>query len=207
MEPWPLPNGWRWRPLNALVKYESGEWGAEPASSDIDVPVVRSTETRGLVVDLNAAAVRSLSTRSLAKTQLAEGDILVVKSSGSAHLVGRPSMVRALEGRAAGFSNFMLRLRPRDGVPSEYVFAFLASEMGRQLFETFNNTTSGLRNLQLGRYLELPVPVPPDDELKACVARLEEIVAVEDALTVATRQVEQLRRSLNWSVFSGSVQK
>jgi type I restriction enzyme S subunit len=191
-EPWTLPSGWSWTTIGELADHASGEWGKDPGSAAFNVPVVRSTETRGLLADFRSAEVRSLTKKQLDKTALQDEDILVVKSSGSAHLVGRPSIVRGLDGAKVGFSNFMLRLRAKQGVQPRLLFGYLASPAGRALFLRLNRTTSGLRNLLLDRYLKVPVPVG-DPTLEAeLIKRLD---AVESSLDAA-RETEQLLEEL-----------
>lgn len=159
--------------------------------------MVRSTETRTEIVDIESAEMRSLTGDQFRRTALREHDILVVKSSGSAHLVGRPSLVVALNGREVGFSNFMLRLRARGGVNPQLLFGFLASPAGRALFLRLNRTTSGLRNLLLDRYLRVPVPVAETEEAgKALAIQLE---CVEEAMREAdatSARLSDLRLSL-----------
>lgn len=172
-------------------------WGTEPGESDVDVPVVRSTETREEIVDIEGAEIRSLTRSQLEKTALRDHDILVVKSSGSAHLVGRPSLVVAVDAREIGFSNFMLRLRTREGVNPHLLFGFLASPAGRALFLRLNRTTSGLRNLLLDRYLRVPVPVPETSQAGSSLAN--QLARVEEAMIEAdaTRtRLADLRLSL-----------
>lgn len=191
-EPWKLPEGWSWGTIGDLANADSGEWGEEPGVANVDVPVVRSTETRGLVADVGAAQIRSLTEKQFAKTGLRDEDILVVKSSGSAHLVGRPSIVLGLGEERAGFSNFMLRLRAKDGVHPRLLFGYLSSPAGRALFLRLNRTTSGLRNLMLDRYLKVPVPVGESAIEKDLLDRLD---AVEVALAAA-RKTERLLEDL-----------
>jgi type I restriction enzyme, S subunit len=201
-EPWPLPQGWSWSTIGELADDSSGEWGKEPGEAELDVPVVRSTETRDLVADVEAAAVRSLTAKQFEKTALRDEDILVVKSSGSAQLVGRPSIVLNLDGSKAGFSNFMLRLRAKPGVHPRLLFGYLASPAGRALFLRLNRTTSGLRNLLLDRYLRVPVPRGNPDVESELLTRLD---AVEDAIAAA-RKTQRLLEELRLSALLSAVE-
>jgi type I restriction enzyme S subunit len=185
-----LPDGWSWTTIGELAEHSSGQWGEEPGASEIDVPVVRSTETRGEIADFRAAEVRSLSRQQLEKTALQDGDILVNKSSGSAHLVGRPSLIAGLQGASVGFSNFMLRLRPNEAVEPRLLFGFLASPAGRSLFLRLNRTTSGLRNLILDRYLRVPVPYPSSPSM------LADVMGRVRAVDVAVMEARAVERSL-----------
>jgi len=194
-QPWELPSGWSWSSLGELADHDSGEWGKDPGEAEVDVPVVRSTETRTLVADVHAAEVRSLTKTQFEKTALADEDILVVKSSGSQHLVGRPSIVLGLNGTDAGFSNFMLRLRAKEGVHARLLFGYLASPAARALFLRLNRTTSGLRNLVLDRYLRVPVPKGEPEVEQELLANLD---TVEDAVAAA-RETERLLEELRLS--------
>ena len=58
----------------------------------------------------------------------------------------------------------MLRLRHIDGVSPEYLFAYLSSRVGQAQVAHLSTTTSGLRNLQVKRYLDLPIPLPDEQQ-------------------------------------------
>lgn len=201
--PWDVPSGWCWLPLQDVAEPASGDWGTEPDAAEINALVVRSTETRSPVVEVSEASLRGLTRRSLEKTRLQLGDILVVKSSGSQHLVGRPSIVRELGADPAGFSNFMLRLRVTVGVAlPEWLFAYLVSEMGRSQFLRLQNTTSGLRNLQLKQYFEIPVPVAPLDVQEVAVTKFLAAVRVRSHLEDLSSELTVLEAALAADAFS-----
>lgn len=185
VEPWKLPEEWEWSSIGKLTEQASGEWGEDPGVSAIDVPVVRSTDMRGRVVDPSAAAVRSMSASQLEKTRIRDGDVLVNKASGSARLVGRPSLVAGIGDDVLGFSNFVLRLRPDEGIDGRYLHAFLASNIGHRLFMRMNRTTSGLRNLVMTQYFRVPVPRPVTPEAQTRL--LDALAAVERLEAAASR--------------------
>jgi restriction endonuclease S subunit len=129
-------------------------------------------------VDTSDPAWCDISPTKAAAIALETGDILVTKSSGSSDLVGKSCyFVQPLDGITYGFSNFILRLRPKAKVVSpEYVSWFLRSPQALSWrYETQLNAV-GLRNLQTTAFLSQLVPVPPhwlQDVLVAFLNRLE----------------------------------
>jgi hypothetical protein len=201
-EPWELPSGWRWSAIRDIATEVSGTWGKDPGEGEVDVRVVRSTEMRERVVNTETAALRSMTRKAVEKTRLRDGDVLINKSSGSARLVGRASLVAGVGDDVFGYSNFVLRLRPVTGVDGGYLHAFLASDIGQRLFRRLNRTTSGLRNLVMTRYRRVPVPFPTDALVQsALMTALGEVAALE----AAARELERLGRDLLTAVLVDGV--
>lgn len=204
LQPWELPEGWRWTQLGELVEHRTGDWGTDPGQGGAEVPVVRSTEMRGDFADLDAAEIRSLTPTKVSQLQLQDGDILVNKSSGSAHLVGQPCLVAGVADRKVVFTNFVLRLRPLS-VPSAYLYAYLSSDPARQLMERMQNTTTGLRNLNLPRYLRLPVPLGEDATVKEAADAFAEMLALRYELKRKAAAVAEIEDAFKQEVFSGQL--
>jgi type I restriction enzyme, S subunit len=130
-------------------------------------------------------AVRSINPETAVKLTLKHEDILVNKSSGSPRLVGWPSIFEdPADGRDYLFSNFMLRLRSRDAIEPRYLLYYLHSASVRSIYLEGQATTSGLRNLKVKAFLELPVVLPYLDNAtrslemqRRIVARIEELLA------------------------------
>ncbi|MBK6803765.1 MAG: restriction endonuclease subunit S [Betaproteobacteria bacterium] len=136
---------------------DSGVWGDE--APDSGVSVLRSTnfDADG-TLDLDSLTFRALDDRDRIRKRLNSDDILLEKSGGGPKQpVGRVALFRG-DDRPHAFGNFIARLRPRDGVLSEYLFYL------RHLHSTGKTThyqkqTTGIRNLELKRFLAIPVPL------------------------------------------------
>src|SRR5688572_26453565 len=105
---------WKKSPLTELlVTRFDGAWGRTALEGEAAIPVLRSTEMRGGTLVFDTAELRSLPAKTVAKRKLLPGDILVNKSSGSAHLVGLSVLFpMPPDGRTYLCSNFLHCLRP-----------------------------------------------------------------------------------------------
>jgi type I restriction enzyme S subunit len=188
----PLPPGWRLAKLgDVCCRKDSGVWGSEPHGDARTWPVLRSNNIQDGQIVLDDVARRVIPEHAAAKTLLAEGDILITKSSGSAALIGKCALVGALP-EACLFSNFTLRLRlkPVEALP-EFVFRYLISPPAKVVLAEIQNTTTGLRNLDLDRYLNQLIPVAPVDEQRRIAGQLSQQMAQGDKMrSVAEAEVE-----------------
>jgi len=167
-----------------LLDNFDGVWGDE-AESGTGVVVLRSTDMRGAHLSFYEAAKRSVSDKVVKKKRLINGDILVNKSSGSAHLVGA-SVIFFAPNNDEDFlcSNFIRCLRPNTTlIDPDYLYFGLQSPQFRSQIFGAQRTTSGLRNLKISEYLAGVVSLPTDiDEqhrivarIKTCMERVQEI--------------------------------
>lgn len=145
-----LPASWEEAPLKyRLARNDGGVWGEDPEGSDADTVVLRSTEQR---VDgawnIEAPALRKLSSAEAESTRLKVGDLVVTKSSGSDLHIGKTSLVTPeVAALRACYSNFMQRLRVDARTDPRFVHYWMNNELCREQFAYLSNSTSGLANL------------------------------------------------------------
>ena len=184
-------------PLETLDKYVDvigGLWtGKKPPLQTVNV--IRNTNF-ALDGKVNYSDVAQIEVEQgqFKNRQLLPGDIIVEKSGGSeTQAVGRVVLFNVAEGDYS-FSNFTARLRVAspDVLPA-YLHTYL--NFFYRLGYTFNlqNGASGLKNLDLNRYLSSKIPVPPAGVQAALVAACEavdvEAAQVAAALAAARQQV------------------
>lgn len=158
----------------------SGEWGDEDLDG-VGVPVLRTTNfTNEGVLNLNSVVTRLIPLEKCEKKYLCPGDIIIEKSGGSdKQPVGRVVFYDGPE-RQFLFNNFTAALRVKENLDFDKKFLFYALFIAyrRGGTEPYQNKTTGIRNLQLQRYLnELEVPAPPLAEQERIVAELDAVVA------------------------------
>ena len=158
----------------------SGEWGDEDLDG-VGVPVLRTTNfTNEGVLNLNSVVTRLIPLEKCEKKYLCPGDIIIEKSGGSdKQPVGRVVFYDGPE-RQFLFNNFTAALRVKENLDFDKKFLFYALFVAyrRGGTEPYQNKTTGIRNLQLQRYLnELEVPAPPLAEQERIVAELDAVVA------------------------------
>jgi len=179
------PKGWDVQRLKEFCEVaKAGVWGDEPLEDGYDVPVIRTADVLPIgVLDVHNAPLRRLTAAEQLKALCRKGDLLVVKSSGSATNVisGKSAQVRDADGVVA-FSNFLLRLRPRpEKADARFVFYILQSHTTRQRVLRMVSTTT-YPNLKVSEYLSFPFLAPPPGHQKAIADFLDRKTAAIDAL-------------------------
>ena len=204
--PYKLPKGWRWVKLGEMCEHRTGVWGPEASSPARGFPIVRSTEIDGMFIRPETASVREVQKNRLNSYTLESGDILVNKSSGSSRLVGWPALFKdPKDGRMYLFSIFMLRLRPKRNILiSHLLLYYLHSPIARSIYLGAQDTTSGLRNLRVRDFMNQPIPLPPLEEQRRIVARIEEVEEKVKSLKEGQAQIEAELQRLEQSILNAA---
>jgi len=186
----------------------SGEWGNE-AELEIDgIPVIRNTNfSDDGRIDLHDVAFREIPDRKIEKKRLKPGDIIIEKSGGSKNQpVGRVVYFDIDDGKDYLFSNFTSAIRPKKDVEPKYVHYGLLHSYMRGGSELFQNKTTGIRNLQLKRYLDkVKIPLPTLSEQKAIVAKLDHAQRLIDIDNEMLTKYDELIQSVFLEMFGDPV--
>ena len=203
-----VPEHWEVkRAKGLLVRNDGGVWGED--FDDEGIIVLRSTEQtvdgEWKIVD---PAKRRLTPTEYASCRLQEGDLVVTKSSGSSLHIGKTSIVtKQVEAMNCCYSNFMQRLRvKRDAVP-RFLWYVLNGQLGREQFDYYSSTTTGLANLNGSIIGNVGMGVPPLDEQKAIAAFLDRETARIDALIEKKRRQIELLQEKRSALISHAVTK
>lgn len=179
------------RPLKYWLELnDSGVWGDEPDGHN-DVVVLRSTD---IALDgswtIDDPAVRSVAAPERAAKTLREGDLVVVKSSGSAIHLGKTARVsREVAASQPCFANFVQRLRPKPSVESRYLWYLLNSSYASSQLDVLGTTTTGLRNLNGEILGSVKCPSLPPSEQRTIADFLDSESARMDALIETKRRM------------------
>lgn len=192
-----LSNGWRPLPLSELLELnQSGIWGDE--GGEDDYPVLRSSNIHNGKLVLTDVAYRKIPSDKIADYKLDSGDILITKSSGSSHLIGKSCIFRNFGKKYYLFSNFTQRLRVKKEVLlPEFLYYYLNSSLAKEILQQISNTTSGLRNLNMREYGKQLIPLPSIPIQKKIASILEKA----DAAREKRRQANQLTKQFLQSAF------
>jgi len=206
-----IPEHWKAVPFKTLLaRNDSGVWGEDP-NGVADTVVLRSTEQKSdgswCIAD---PASRSLSHRERAEAILVNEDLVVTKSSGSQLHIGKTSYVDEHVGSlGACFSNFMQRLRVKEGNTARLFWRFMNSPACRQQFVYLSTTTTGLGNLNGGIIGAVWAPVAPTDEQRAIADFLDRETAKIDALIAkvgeAIERLKEYRTALISAAVTGKI--
>ncbi len=192
-----------------IEKNESGVWGDDP-DGEFDTTVLRSTD---IALDgtwvITEPAIRKIAEPERTQKQLATGDLVVVKSSGSPVHLGKTGLVTPLiAAMNPCFANFVQRLRPARNAVPRYVWYLLNSSFASSHLEQLGTTSTGLRNLNGDALGELDVPVTDAVEQREIAGFLDAETARIDALIEKKRRMaavvgDRRRRTIDDLVGAG----
>ena len=191
-----VPKHWIASPFKwQIERNDGGVWGDDPDGLG-DTVVFRSTEQ---TVDgrwsIDAPAMRKLSTTEKESSILAEGDLVVTKSSGSSLHIGKTTIV-TVDIAAIGccYSNFMQRIRLKPTFDPMLAWYVMNNDIARKQFDLLSSSTTGLANLNGTMIGQMLLAVPSRAEQESIVTFLDQECARIDALiTKKTRFIELLK--------------
>lgn len=147
-------------------------------------PVLRIPNVVRETLDLADLKFSVLEDKELKKVLLEEGDILLVRTNGSAELVGRCAVVKGLR-ESVAFASYMIRLRFDPlRVDPEFAQRVLRNHRLQNRMIDFARTTAGQFNVSIGRLRELEMHVPSLAEQQRIVKKIDELMTLCDQLKV-----------------------
>lgn len=168
------------KPLSDLLDTIGGLWKGEKEPF-VNAKVLRGTNfTMTGHTDYNDIAILDVEKSKFENRKLIKGDIIIEKSGGSeTQAVGRVIYFEK-DDSDFSFSNFCARLRLKDSVKKDVVPYYLFLLLNNIIYQsgyTFDYQTgsSGLKNLNLDRYLNIKIPVPPVDIQKKIIDECKKI--------------------------------
>jgi type I restriction enzyme S subunit len=158
-------------------------------------------------IDLGDLKYTELESKELKKLSLKKGDLLIVRSNGSANLVGRGAVVTD-DAEGLAFAGYLIRLRvDRDRLLPEFLHLVLSSPQIRANIERQARSTSGVHNINSSEVEAIAFRLPPLDTQAAILDEAEKHLARLDVLetwceTELARSTA-LRQSILKQAFSG----
>lgn len=205
-----IPSGWSTNRLKWISQIDnSGVWGEDdeyPNSINVPIPTTGQLSIDGdwYYEKMN---LRNLSNDEWNKYKCIEGDILVVKSSGSSTniITGKCGFISEEDSEKFGFSNFMMRVRPNKMIP-KLVYYFLSSNLTKQRIERMVSSTT-YPNLKVDEYSNSKLLIPPFSEQKQIVSYLDTKILTIDSLIKKIQQKIELLKEQKISLISEIVTK
>jgi len=186
-----------------IEKPITGEWGTEGDN----VNVLRTTNfTNEGKLKTKEVVQRNIDRRKIDKKKLQHGDIIIEKSGGSpTQPVGRVVYFN-LTGEYL-CNNFTSILRPKQEIVyPKYLLYILFAYHNYGLTSAFQNKTTGIINLQLGRYIaNLRIPLPPLPTQKKIAAILVEADKIRQLNKQLIQKYDELTQSLFLDMFGDPV--
>jgi type I restriction enzyme S subunit len=142
-------------------------------------------------LDLEKVSTIGINESELERTELKDGDLLVVEGNGSLSQLGRVALWRG-EIKGCLHQNHLIKVRPGEEVESKWILYWLMSSTGRRAIEAVGSSTSGLHTLSLSKVSSLPTPLAPKEDQYRAIAYIELHLSRLDE-TIATLQPIQAK--------------
>ncbi|MGY6743373.1 MAG: restriction endonuclease subunit S [Cecembia sp.] len=191
--PYELPEGWVWCRFQDLIKDLRYGTSKKCDYGLGDNPVLRIPNVSNGKIDINDLKSTNLTPKEAKDLSLDKGDILLIRSNGSAGLVGRSAPVEEI-GVGFSFAGYLVRARLfLIGVSNNYLHLVLESSETRKAIEGPLRTTSGVKNINSTEISSLCLTLPPIEEQQAIVEKVNGLMALCDQLEqeIETHQTTQ----------------
>lgn len=192
--PHEIPKPWLWCRINNLAVLMDYGTSEKADNNSTNIPVYRMGNIfSGKLVDENFKYVKP-TTEDLPKLFLKKNDILFNRTN-SYELVGK-SAVFAGQDDSATFASYLIRIRvPNSLIDARYVCIAMNAPYYRQTqIEPEIVQQCGQANFNGTKLSATLIPVPPLAEQRRIVAKVDELMALVDALEV---QLTQSRRKVS----------
>lgn len=205
-----IPKNWHASPLKRLCQIDnSGFYGDEMGSRANDIPVATTAQIdKDGRFHVERMPVRSFSSSEKKKYLCQNGEIIVVKSSGSADNIisGKAGYIDA-ETPPFIFSNFLLRLKPfKKKAFHKYLYYFVTSHLTVERIKRMVSATT-YPNLQVENYISAYVIHPQCIEQQQIAAFLDHETAKIDTLIEKQQKLIALLKEKRQAVISHAVTK
>lgn len=198
---------------NLIEKTISGDWGKDSPSGNntemvycirgADIPEVRAG-------NMGKMPTRYILPKNYAAKQLVDGDIVVEISGGSpTQSTGRAAAVSdallARYDKGMVCTNFCKALKPRAGY-SMYVYYYWQYLYDRNIFFSYENGTTGIKNLDINGFIETePITIAPEDLVEKFDAVCQTVFSKIYANGMENEQLALARDTLLPKLMSGEI--
>lgn len=207
--PWELPEGWRWVRLGEILSFQYGI-SKKLSDSGRGYPILRMNNiTHDGKLDLSDLKFVELSKEEFKKYKLEKGDILINRTN-SKELVGKTTVFN-IEGDYV-FASYIIRGRLKvDNIMPEFIALFMNSPYMKANFLDMARLAVQMANINAKELSRVLIPLPPLEEQKCIVAKLDElnkrIAEAKRLAREAREEAERLMASALHEVFSKAEEK
>ena len=199
---------WDTQKLGSLVEIiRSGIYGDEKSSRG-KIPF-RVATTAHIELDdtwnKNEMTTRYFMEEDIKKYSPLVGDLLVVKSSGSAERI-QSGKIGFIDTDNAGnfvFSNFLMLLRPKGTLP-KFLYYYLTSYDVKKLLPNLVEAST-YPNIRIDEYLDLDIPFPSEKEQTAITEILSDMDAEITALEQKREKTRLLKQGMMQELLTGKI--
>lgn len=190
--PFDVPQNWRWVRLGSIAELINGDRGtnypnkAEYVSAGLPFINTGHIEPDGTLSNATMNFLTRAKFDSLRSGKTKPGDLVYCLRGAT---LGKTAVVDYPEGAIA---SSLVIIRPNEVLDRRYAYLYLTSPLGRSLIRRFDNG-SAQPNLSAASVRKYVVPLPPSEEQRRIVARVESLrrLCADLRQRLAARQTTQ----------------
>lgn len=193
--PFDVPENWTWARLGDLQPEFQNGASSRGDKEGTPVIVIRLADIENRRISLDDPRAIDISVDQVAKYGLQRGDTLITRVNGSADIVG--TFIPVQETMEAIYCDHFIRMRiTPDQLSPAYTALVGDSQLVRDQIRALFITTAGQKTVNQGHIRSLCIPLPPVAEQRRIVAKVEQLMALVDALETQLAASRRTRADL-----------
>ena len=189
--PFEIPSSWEWVRLGNCISVIGGtSYNKENVNPNGNIRILRGgniQDTKLIYRDDDIFLTENF--KDINKT-IKENDILIVASTGSKAVIGKPAFVIATD-ESAQIGAFLRIIRPKQSYLSNYIKVIFSSEYYRKHIRN-NVSGTNINNIKEEHITKMLIPLPPLAEQKRIVEKLEKLLPLVDEYEENYNELEKL---------------
>jgi type I restriction enzyme S subunit len=205
-----LPEGWKWVELSDIAAIKSGlTKGKKRKDTDElkEIPYLRVANVQRGYLNLDEIKLIEATHLEIENFILRKGDILFTEG-GDRDKLGR-GWIWDEEILGCIHQNHIFRARLYDSDIDPRLISFYSNTHGQKYFLGEGRQTTNLASINLGKLSQLPIPLPPANEQRRIVEKIEALTArsrkAHAALDEIPALLDQFRQSVLAAAFRGDL--
>ena len=171
------PVGWSTATVGELAWRIQYGTSAKTGRNQQGIPVIRMGNIQDGKIVMDDVKTLPLDHPEFPGLLLDEGDVLFNRTN-SPELVGKTAVF--IGSKPTSFASYLIRISLKEGCLPKWLACYINSHHGREWVAAVVNQQVGQANVSGGKLRDLEVPVPPVNEQRRIVAKLEALLAKVD---------------------------
>jgi len=199
-----VPEHWEVTPLKHLATVQTGMAKGKDLEGieTVDVPYLRVANVQDGYLDLDEVHQLSVPITSIDRYLLKDGDVLM-NEGGDFDKLGR-GCIWSGEIEPCVHQNHVFAVRPHS-VTGEWLNAYTTSKAANSYFISRSKQSTNLASISSSNLMRLSVPLPPAEEVRGILVRLNELVKEIDDLKHSATQATDLLQERRSALISAAV--
>jgi type I restriction enzyme, S subunit len=196
-EPFTIPKSWEWVRLDQITNTIHYGYTASANELLTDVRLLRITDIQNGKVDWAAVPGCEIENHTVDGYKLTNNDILIARTGGT---IGKSYLVENLD-LVVVFASYLIRAIPSRFLFAKYLKIFFESDLyWKQLYERSMGT--GQPNVNATSLKSLAVPLPPIEEQKRIVTKVNELMLICGEVEARQQAKRESRVRLNTAILA-----